>query len=337
MKIIYNKIFLEHFTGTGHPESRKRLEAFEPLEEMNIESAEKHLELVHTKFYIDQVKQASLKSKMLDPDTPTSLNSFNAAIYAAGATLTASERNDFALVRPPGHHAHASFGSGFCLFNNIAIATKKLVKEGKRVFILDIDGHLGDGTLEIFYDTDQVLFWSLHQYPAFPGGGFVDEIGEGNGKGYSINIPLPPESGDDIYMHAFNNFMTVAEQFKPDIVAISAGFDAYQYDPLLQLRLSIGTYYKIGLLLQNKFKNIFAVLEGGYNIEYLPKCVYNFIAGINNQPIIYKEYETISESDVIKEYEQRAKSLISYLSPFWKLPEFNFSLDKKTLAAPFTR
>lgn len=329
MKIIYNKIFLEHFTGSGHPENRKRLEAFEPLTEMSIESGEEYLEHIHTKLYIEQVKQACLESRMIDPDTPTSLNSFKAAIFAAGATIAASQSNDFALVRPPGHHAHSSYGSGFCLFNNIAIATQKLVKEGKRILILDIDGHLGDGTLELFYDTDKVLFWSLHQYPAFPGGGFVDEIGVGKGKGYSINVPLPAGSGDDIYMHAITNFMTVAEQFKPDIVAVSAGFDAHQYDPLLQLRLTLNTYYNVGHLLQSKFKNIFAVLEGGYNLEYLPKCVYNFIAGINNQPMAFLEKETISENDVVREYEKRTKSLINYLSPYWKLLEYNFPNKKQ--------
>ena len=328
MKIIYNKIFLEHFTGPGHPENRKRLEAFEPFEEMSIEAAEQYLELIHTKAYIEHVKQACLNGTMLDRDTPTSLNSFKVAVYAAGAAITASKSNDFALVRPPGHHAHSSYGSGFCLFNNIAIATKKLVNAGKRIFILDFDGHLGDGTLELFYDTDQVLFWSLHQYPAFPGGGFVDEIGKGKGRGYSVNIPLPPESGDDIYMHAINNFMTIAEQFKPDIVAVSAGFDAHQNDPLLQLRLSMSTYYAIGHLLQSIFKNIFAVLEGGYNLEYLPKCTANFIAGINNQPMPYSEDKTISKSDVIKEYENRIRELTKYLNPYWKLPEGAFELIK---------
>ncbi len=324
MKIIYNKIFLEHDTGSAHPENKKRLEAFELLAETNIKSAEQYLELVHTKLYIEQVKQASSGSRMLDADTLTSKNSFKAAVYAAGAAILASQSNDFALVRPPGHHAHSDYGSGFCLFNNIAIAVKKLVKEGKRIFILDIDGHLGDGTLELFYTSDKVLFWSLHQYPAFPGGGYVDEIGTGKGKGYSINVPLPPKSGDDIYMNAINNFMTVAEQFKPDIVAVSAGFDAHQYDPLLQLRLTLNTYYNVGHLLQSKFKNIFAVLEGGYNLEYLPKCALNFIAGINNQSIPYTKNLTISQNDVIKEYEKRTKSLIKHLSPYWKLDDYNW-------------
>ena len=206
------------------------------------------------------------------------------------------------------------------MFNNIAIAVQKLVNEGKRVFILDFDGHLGDGTLKTFYNSDKVLFWSLHQYPAFPGGGFVNEIGEGKGKGFSINVPLPAGSGDDVFMHAINNFMTIAEQFSPDVVAVSAGFDAHIEDPLLQLNVSANTYYKIGQLLRQKSNNVFAVLEGGYNTNYLPKCLFNFVAGMNSEKVYFTEKETISADYVLKEYANRASLLLKELSPYWKLP-----------------
>jgi len=176
------------------------------------------------------------------------------------------------------------------------------------------------GILKAFYNTDKVLFWSLHQYPAFPGGGFVNEIGEGKGKGYSINVPLPPESGDDVFMHAINTFMTIAEQFNPDVIGVSAGFDAHIEDPLLQLLVSANSYYKIGQLLKSKFKNIFAVLEGGYNTTYLPKCLYNFLAGINGEEIYYSENETSSSSSVLNEYHLRIKLLQKELDPYWKFP-----------------
>lgn len=318
MKIIYNKIFLEHDTGM-HPENRKRLESLGKLPETEIESGEKYLELVHTRDYINLVKEACNQGSHLDPDTVVSEKSYEAAIYAVGATIMASKTNDFALVRPPGHHAYPDHSSGFCIFNNIAIASQKLVNEGKKVLIFDFDGHLGDGTVKYFYNTDKVLYWSLHQFPAFPGGGNVNEIGEGKGKGYTINVPLPAGSGDDIYMDAVNRLMPVAEQFKPDVVAVSAGFDAHHADLLLDLRLSANTYYKLGKVLTERFKNVFATLEGGYNTEVFHKCVFNFIDGINNKNIKFKEQATDSRIIARDEYESRVHQLEKNLSEFWKL------------------
>jgi acetoin utilization deacetylase AcuC-like enzyme len=318
MKLIYNRVFLEHDTGM-HPENKKRLEACGSLPETEVENGEKYLELFHTKEYIRRVKEACVNGVHLDPDTVTSKGSYDAAVHAVGATVMASKTNDFALVRPPGHHAHPDHSSGFCIFNNIAIATQRLVKEGTRVFILDFDAHLGDGTVKFFYDTDRVLYWSLHQFPAFPGGGNVNEIGEGRGKGYTINVPLPPGSGDDIFMNAINTFMPVAEQFKPDVVGVSAGFDAHQHDLLLDLRLSMNVYFEVGRILSDRFKNIFATLEGGYNVEVFPKCLFNFIDGVNKKEIRFREQATDSRMIAIQEYEERAYRLEKNLSEYWKL------------------
>jgi acetoin utilization deacetylase AcuC-like enzyme len=319
MKIIYNKIFLEHDTGM-HPENRKRIESITGIEETEInEDGEKYLELFHTKDYINLVKETCESGGHLDPDTIASPGSYGAAIKAVGATIMASKTNDFALVRPPGHHAYPTHSSGFCIFNNISIATQKLVDEGKRVLIFDFDGHLGDGTVKFFKNSDKVLYWSLHQAPAFPGGGTEDEIGEEEGKGYTINVPLPPKSGDDIYMRAVETFMPVAEQFKPDVVAVSAGFDGHHEDLLLDLRLSTNTYYKLGKLLSDKFKNIFATLEGGYNIISLPKCLHNFIDGINKEPMRFKERSTDSMIQTINEFDFRANTLEKNLKKYWKL------------------
>jgi len=270
MKIIYNRVFLEHDTGM-HPENKKRLEACGDLAETEVENGEKYLELFHTKEYIDHVKLASSKS------------------------------------------------SGFCIFNNLAIAVQRLVNEGKKVFIFDFDAHLGDGTVKFFYDSDRVLYWSLHQFPAFPGGGNVSEIGVGKGKGYTINVPLPPGSGDEIFMNAVERFMPAAEQFKPDVVAVSAGFDAHQFDLLLDLRLSMNTYYKIGKFLSERFENIFATLEGGYNVEVFSKCLYNFIDGINGESMSFNEQTTDSRIIAIDEYEARAYQVEKNLSEFWRL------------------
>jgi acetoin utilization deacetylase AcuC-like enzyme len=318
MELLFNRIFLNHDTGM-HPENRKRLEHFEQTEETEVPDGSPYLELIHTKEYIDKVKMACRQSAHLDADTVTSPGSFEAACKAVGATIMASEQNDFALVRPPGHHAYPFRASGFCLFNNIAIATQKLADEGKRMLIFDFDGHLGDGTSEIFYETDQVMYWSIHQYPAFPGHGFVDEIGRGKGKGFTVNVPLPPGSGDDIFMNAVDNLFPVAKQFQPDIVAVSAGFDAHAYDLLLDLRVTAGSFYQIGVLLRENFDRVFATLEGGYNIEELYRCVENFRNGVNGQDMPFQEKPTESSRRVWEEYENRLHSLMSNLSGYWKI------------------
>jgi len=318
MKLIYNKIFLEHDTGM-HPENKKRLESLGNIPETEIKDEEKYLELVHTKDYIKHVKETCKTKNRLDQDTVTSKKTYEAAIKAVKATIMASQTNDFALVRPPGHHAYPDHSSGFCIFNNIAIATQKLVNEGKKVLIFDFDGHLGDGTVKIFYNTDKVLYWSLHQYPAFPGEGTEDQIGEGPGKGFTINCPLPKGTGDDLYIDTINRFLPIAKQFKPDVIAVSAGFDAHKEDLLLDLRLSTSVYHKIGNILSKNFKNIFATLEGGYNTIVFPKCVYNFIDGINNKPIRFKERATDTMIQVRDEYEARILRLEKNLKEFWEI------------------
>ncbi len=317
MRIIYNKVFLEHHTGM-HPESRKRLELFNDLLEVGLESGIEYLRLIHSRDYIRQVQDASRLSAHLDQDTITSPGSFEAACYAVGATVLAAEEGGFALVRPPGHHAYPHKASGFCLFNSVAIAAEKLAREGRRVLIFDFDGHLGDGTSDIFYDNDRVMYWSLHQYPAFPGHGFVDEIGIGKGKGFTVNVPLPPGCGDDIFMDAIKNFLPVAEQFQPDIVAVSAGFDAHLYDPLLDMKTTVGSYYQIGSLLRERFPKIFATLEGGYNIDVLRRCVYNFVAGINGALAPFTEEPTVSGMRVWETYDMYLHTGIGLLSKYWK-------------------
>ncbi len=318
MEIIFNKIFLEHDTGT-HPENKKRLLSLGNISETEIESGEQFVHLVHKKGYIAQMKEICALGGPIDLDTVVSRKSYEAAIHAVGAAVAASQKGDFALVRPPGHHAYPARASGFCMFNNIAIAAQKLVNEGKKVMIFDFDGHCGDGTEMFFYKSDDVLFWSLHEYPAFPGIGSEDEIGEGKGEGFTINVPLPPGSGDDVFWRGIESFLPVAKQFSPDVVAVSAGFDAHHADPLLSLRLSTTTYYHLGKILAEEFPNVFATLEGGYNLEFLPHCIRNFVNGINNEKIDLEEPLTDSTVQAAGEFEGRMNRLTKNLSKFWKI------------------
>jgi acetoin utilization deacetylase AcuC-like enzyme len=313
MDFLYNHIFLSHDTG-DHPENRSRLESLGQLTESGIPNGEQYLSLVHSDLHIAQVREACKHSLQLDADTLTSPGSYAAAVHAVGAAIMASETNGFALIRPPGHHAYADHSSGFCLFNNIAVAAQKLVNEGKRVAIMDFDGHYGDGTADIFYSTDKVLYCSLHQFPAYPGKGWLTETGSGAGKGYTVNVPLPPGAADDLFMDAIENVLVpVIRQFNPDVLGISAGFDACIHDPLLQLNVSIGCFHKLGTVLGKEFRNMFALLEGGYNTEALPKCIINFVNGVNQEQIRYKEPETASAQEVIEEYQLRQKLIADLL------------------------
>ncbi|MBU1177013.1 MAG: histone deacetylase family protein [Patescibacteria group bacterium] len=317
MNLIYNKIFLKHETSE-HLENKKRLEVFGDLPETKIKNGDQYLKLVHPEKYIEYIKELSQKEESPNKDTIISKNSYRVACYAVGASIMASKQNDFALVRPPGHHAGFKEPQGFCLFNNIAVAVQKLVNQGKKVFIFDFDGHFGNGTSKIFYESNDVLYLSIHQYPAFPNKGWVNEIGQKQGRGYNINIPLPVKSGDDLFVQSFKDFLPIIKQFKPDIAAVSAGFDGHYADPLLDLNYSINSFYEIGKILSNNFKNIFAVLEGGYNLKYLPKCVYNFISGINQKEIKFKEESTFSDSSIRQEYDKRIKMLHKNLIGYWK-------------------
>lgn len=302
-----------------HPENKKRLESLEPLPTTEIPFDEKVIGLIHGESYIKQVKEYSTHGRQMDADTITSPGSYDAAVYAANATIMASESNGFAIVRPPGHHAYPHHSSGFCLFNNVAIASQRLVDQGKRVLIIDFDGHLGDGTSEIFYGTDKVLYFSLHQYPSFPGHGAANEIGKDQGRGFTINMPLPPHSGDDIFMDAFQHLLPIVEQFNPDIVALSAGFDAHQYDLLLDLRLTSDTFHEIGKIIANKFPNHFATLEGGYNVQELPVCVKNFVDGIEGKPKKHSEAHTDTDIKIWDTYEINLNILLGGLKDYWTI------------------
>jgi len=236
MDIYFDPVFLRHDTGV-HPENAGRLDLLlDSVDPANIKKprdGEKYLALAHTPDYVQHVQMLCKLGGSLDSDTPLSPETYRAACMAVGAAVDASEsalrnvpgKGGFALVRPPGHHAFPDRGSGFCVFNNMAIAALRLARKDKRVFILDIDIHHGNGTEEIVLDKPYIEFLSIHQSPLYPGSGLANR-----GKNV-INVPLPPGTGDKEYIEVLENRVKPEiEKFKPDVVGVSVGFDACAYD-----------------------------------------------------------------------------------------------------------
>jgi len=284
----------------GHPENAERLITImrilkregilEVTENITPHQAKiEEIEYVHSAHYIARVKSLCERGGgYLDPDTYVLPSSFEIALLAAGGVLAAVNaviegkvRNALALVRPPGHHALRDRGMGFCIFNNIAIAAKYTQKKYglKKVLIVDWDVHHGNGTQDIFYCDPSVLFVSFHQYPHYPGTGDSDETGEGDGKGFTLNFPLSWGSEAKDFLLIFNDVLIPrVKNFSPEIVFISAGFDAHINDPLNNLRLTASDFGQFTDIVKEIAEGsaegrIISVLEGGYNLEYLPQCV----------------------------------------------------------------
>ena len=280
MKILFNSKVLQH-NSDSLVEGSYRIEGFISSVDEVDSNGEEFITLVHSESYLTMVYDACMNHQVL-AEVYLSPESYQAASSAVGLAVMAAEGNDFAVVRPPGHHAKAERADGFCLFNNIAIAAQKLVHEGKKIFILDIDGHHGDGTQEIFYRSDKVLFCSIHQQYAYPGTGRQNETGAGDGLGYTMNFPLPEGSGDRELLAAVDVAIQRAREFQADVVGVSAGFDGYVDDRLLGLNYTLEGYFMCGKKLGKSFDRIFAVLEGGYHFD-IKKCTEHFIRGVNNK------------------------------------------------------
>ncbi len=309
--IIHHPIYREHDTGFQHPENAERYEVvmralrgderlWSSLKEIEATSIAKGIvQSCHTPQHFKEVENAVEEGRLyLDADTVVSPKSFDAALYAAGgvcravdAVMSGETVNSFAATRPPGHHATRETSMGFCLFNNIAIGARYAQQKYhsvERVAIIDWDVHHGNGTQGIFYDDPTVFFYSIHQYPWYPGTGSHGETGHGRGLGFTLNAPVRAETPAREQRKMFEaNIEKIAKTFKPDLIMISAGFDAHLSDPLGQLKLEDEDFSAMTRLIKNWAKDvcggrIVSALEGGYNLQTLGETVRSFVAELNN-------------------------------------------------------
>lgn len=346
--VIDDRAYLDHAPGNW-PEGPHRLEAiWSTLAESGVRDAltyeppvaatEEDLGLVHTSRHIQRVRSvAENGGGYLTLDTVVTAASYRTALLAVGGTMKAVDavlegraRRAAALVRPPGHHATPGEGMGFCLFNNVAVAAAHALtrRHLKRVLIVDWDLHHGNGTEAAFYGSREVLFLSCHESPAYPGTGWVTDIGEGEGEGFTVNLPFPPGTGDPVYAEAFETVVKpIARAYRPELILVSCGLDAHFLDPIGRLRLTAAGYGHLaevvcGLADELCGGKIVFVLEGGYDpvgLGWSLASVLNVASGRGGPLSEPVSHRLSGEPGYGLGAHERLAAVISAQRPYWPL------------------
>jgi len=339
--LVHTERFAEHQTPPGHPERPERADVLDAVAARwrsrgtevvaPREATREQLLRVHDADYLRRISETAGRAMALDPDTYTSPESHEIALLAAGAVVDGvervmgnSHRAAFALVRPPGHHAERDRAMGFCLFNNVAVAAAHARALGAgKVAVVDYDVHHGNGTQHIFEADAHVLYISTHQYPYYPGTGAAEEIGRERGRGFTINLPLDVGAVDEDYQVAFKQIVVpVLRQFEPDLLIISAGFDAHEHDPLGGMRLTTPAFAAMTSELRAVAEEccrgrIIAAVEGGYDLHALRASLDAVIEVLDGPPAPATWPSSGIES---RRGEATVAAVRPILTPFWTLP-----------------
>jgi acetoin utilization deacetylase AcuC-like enzyme len=332
--------FADHLTPPGHPERVERFAAMQAVVhtfrgrggavEEPRRATDAELARVHDADYVSLIRETAGRATALDPDTVTSPQSYDVAAYAAGAALSAVEHvleggpgtRALAVVRPPGHHAERNRAMGFCLFNNIAIAATHARARGlSRIAIVDYDVHHGNGTQRSFFDDPSVLFISSHQYPFYPGTGAANEVGNGAGLGFTVNLPCVAGATDADYERMYSRVaLPVLRQFKPELILVSAGFDAHEDDPLGGMRVTTPYFGQltaalVGVADECCQGRVVAVTEGGYDLRALGASLAACIEALEGQP----SRGPGTASDDAPRGDATVKAVTPHLAKYWRL------------------
>jgi len=341
--VIKDERFLLHLERMPHMESGRRISAaLTLLEDESLQgkyrvvsprpASVEELALIHTPEHIGRVAESSGKPlTSFDLDTQATPLSYETARLAAGAVFSLLDEiwrsgagRGLAFVRPPGHHAEPGKAMGFCLFNNIALGARYLQRRHnvKKIMIVDIDAHHGNGTQSAFYDDDGVLYFSIHQYPAYPGTGNLGEVGRGKGEGFTVNVPLPKHCGDgDFARVVYFLLKPIAEAFQPEIMMVSCGFDLYRHDPLCMMRATPEGYALIAFLLVELVERlcsgrIIFVMEGGYSLRGIRECGLRVMQVLCGIPVVSQK-TIIKLLQVDARHSSLLKKVIEIQRKYW--------------------